>query len=244
MNEADTVAAPPRPPRARCLRCARPLPTCLCAFVRPVDNPLPVLVLQHPREAAQAKGSLPLLHLSLARCRVEVGEAFPAESLARWLAPEGGGRSLLLYPDVPAAPALALHQLSGAVPVAGAGSEPERAAHRDGRANHLPAVSGADRIGQLVVLDATWRKSLKLLLSHPLLLALPRLALGEPGESRYRSLRRAAGPLQRSTLEASCLALAALEAGVETGSAGRYQPLLTAFEQWVARQAAPARREG
>ena len=212
--------------------------------MRPVDNPLPVLVLQHPQEAAQAKGSLPLLRLSLARCRVEVGEAFPAESLARWLAPEGGGRSVLLYPNVPAAPALALHRLGSTGPVAGAGGPLERAGQGQELGDDQPGASGADRIGQLVVLDATWRKSLKLLLSHPLLLALPRLALGEPGESRYRALRRAAGPQQRSTLEACCLALAALEAGIETGSAGRYQPLLTAFEQWVARQAAPGRRAG
>ena len=244
MKEADTVAAPPRPPRVRCPRCIRPLATCLCAFVRPVDNPLPVLVLQHPQEAAQAKGSLPLLRLSLARCRVELGQAFPAEALARWLAPEGGGRSLLLYPDVPAAPALALHRLGCAVPVPGAGRALERTGHGSDLGDDQAGASGADCIGQLVVLDATWRKSLKLLLSHPLLLALPRLALGEPGESRYRALRRAAGPLQRSTLEASCLALAALEAGVETGSAGRYQPVLTGFEQWVARQAAPVRRKG
>lgn len=212
--------------------------------MRPVDNPLPVLVLQHPQEAAQAKGSLPLLRLSLARCRMAVGESFPAEALARWLAPEGGGRSVLLYPDVPAAPALALHRLGSTGPVAGAGGPLERSGHGHDLGDDQAGALGADRIGQLVVLDATWRKSLKLLLSHPLLLALPRLALGEPGESRYRALRRATGPQQRSTLEACCLALAALEAGVETSSAGRYQPVLTAFEQWVARQAAPGRRVG
>jgi DTW domain-containing protein YfiP len=87
--------------RPLCLRCQRPLPACLCAWVRPTANQLPVLVLQHPREAAQAKGSVRLLGLSLQACTVQVGTEFDPAALAAWLGPPGA--SLLLYPDAPGA---------------------------------------------------------------------------------------------------------------------------------------------
>lgn len=88
--------------RPVCPRCHLPLPACLCAWVRPTANWLPLLVLQHPQEAAQAKGSLRLLGLSLSACRVQVGESFDAAALAAWLGPPGS--SWLLYPDAPGAP--------------------------------------------------------------------------------------------------------------------------------------------
>lgn len=66
----------------------------MCAWASPVDNLTPVCVLQHPGEASQAKGTVTLLRLSLARCQVHVGELFePAAlglgTLAHWA---------LLYP--------------------------------------------------------------------------------------------------------------------------------------------------
>ena len=66
------------------------------------------------------------------------------------------------------------------------------------------------RPGRLVVLDATWRKSRRMLHANPRLQVLPRLALNAPPASRYAS-RRAHAPEQRSTLEATLLALALLD---------------------------------
>ena len=100
--------------RARCAQCLRPARTCLCPWLRATDNRLPLLVLQHPLEQHHAKGSLPLLRLSLSQCRVEVGESFDAQLLRAWL----GTGSWLLYPGpgpdaaLPAsAPAMPLRQL-------------------------------------------------------------------------------------------------------------------------------------
>ena len=75
-----------------------------------------------------------------------------------------GRDTRLLYPDVPAAPA--------------------------------PSVPGtsADAPLRLVVLDATWRKSLRMLLEHPALAALPRLSLDAPSPTRYPRARRRMGP--------------------------------------------------
>lgn len=66
------------------------------------------------------------------------------------------------------------------------------------------------RPGRLVVLDATWRKSRRMLHANPRLQALPRIALNAPPACRYTS-RRAHAPEQRSTLEATLRMLAQLD---------------------------------
>ncbi len=159
-------------------------------------------MLQHPQEQRQAKNSVALLRLSLARCEVVVGERFTPETLQALLQ-RPGRQTRLLYPDVPAAPA----------PPA-------------------PAVAPGTPL-RLVVIDATWRKSLRMLLEHPALAALPRVALAEPAPTRYREIRAARRADQVSTLEATVQALALLE-----GPSFDAAPLLDAFGRFVADVAA------
>jgi len=85
---------------------------------------------------------------------------------------------------------------------------------------------------RLVVLDATWRKSRKMLYLNPVLQQLPRLALSAMPASSYR-IRKAHAPDQLSTLEAGAHALGQLE-----GDAARYAPLFAAFDGFVEQQAA------
>ena len=168
-----------------------------------MDNSvLALLLLQHPDEQFEAKGTARLLSLSLSRCTVWVGERFDVGALAQ--ATRGAA---LLYPAT-----------------AGAA-----AARSDGL-----------RPTCLVVIDATWRKSRKMLALNPLLQTLPRLALTAPDSgapSSYAALRPAHQPKQRSTLEASVLALQQMEPAPE-----RFAPLLAAMEGFVAEQL--ARRVG
>ena len=84
----------------------------------------------------------------------------------------------------------------------------------------------------LVVLDATWRKSRKMLHLNPLLQSLPRLALHDVAPSAYR-IRKAHAAHQLSTLEAAALALGRID-----GDPGRYAPLLAAFDGFVQQLAA------
>ncbi|SDE37285.1 DTW domain-containing protein YfiP [Massilia sp. PDC64] len=95
----------------------------------------------------------------------------------------------------------------------------------------LAPVPPPERL-RLVVLDATWRKSRKMLHVNPELQRLPRLALHDVPASTYR-IRKAHAPHQLSTLEAAALALAQME-----GDGDRYRPLLQAFDGFVQQQAA------
>ena len=173
--------------RPVCGHCLRPSRTCICQWVRPTAHAVEVLLLQHPLEVHQAKGSARLLHLSLPHSRIVVGEAFDAPV---W--PVDGKHTLLLYPDTPQDTAPDLQ------------SPPP-----------LPPewLQNPSRL-RLVVLDGTWRKSRKMLYSSPPLQALPRLALRGLPPSHYR-IRKAHLPDQLSTLEATCAALAQLEGDVE-----------------------------
>jgi DTW domain-containing protein YfiP len=170
------------PRRPHCDRCALPLRTCICALAARVDNDIDVLVLQHPAEAREAKGSVRLLSLSLARCQVVVGEAFEPAALLALLGGDVSG-SALLYPSDTGARA--------------AGAE----------ATPLPA-----RPRRLVLLDGTWRQSAGMLRANALLQSLPRWAISPAAPTRYRALRKAPRATHLSTLEAACAALADVEA--------------------------------
>jgi DTW domain-containing protein YfiP len=191
------------PARSLCTVCQRPSRACICRWIAPTANRTDVLLLQHPLEVDNAKNSLRLLELSLARRTVVVGEQFAPAILQQLLdgAEPGEARPVLLYPDTPGMP------LTG------------------------PMVDNSGPL-RLVVLDATWRKSRKMLALNPALQALPRLALRAPPPSRYL-VRKAHRDGQLSTLEAVCHALAQLE-----GDRRGYVPLLEGFDGFVAGQLA------
>lgn len=96
----------------------------------------------------------------------------------------------------------------------------------------VPAALPPPERLRLVLLDATWRKSRKMLYLNPVLQQLPRLALSAMPASNYR-IRKAHAPDQLSTLEAGAHALGQVE-----GDADRYAPLFAAFDGFVGQQAA------
>jgi DTW domain-containing protein YfiP len=196
--------------RLHCATCLRPQGSCICHWMTPVAHQIEVLILQHPLEAANSKGTARLLQLSLSRSRLLVGEVFDASA---WQLPGNTRHNLLLYPDLPSDRG------------AGLPPPPELA----------PGVLQDPSQLRLIVLDGTWRKSRKLLYLNPALQQLPRVSLQDLPASTYR-IRRAHRPHQLSTLEAVCTALAQLE-----GDSRPFQPLLQAFDGFVAQQIAFAR---
>ena len=184
--------------RPLCEGCRRPLSACWCACVRLVENRSPLLILQDPGEAEQAKGTAALLARCLGQAELRVGERFEAPASVEGL--------VLLYPETPGDVTLATP------------------------APWLAGPSSSGRAVTLIALDGTWRRSRRLLHLNPWLQTLPRLALDAPPPSRYR-IRKAQAPLQRSTLEACALALAALD-----GDEARYAPLWDAMDDFVALQ--------
>ncbi|MDB5318304.1 MAG: hypothetical protein JWO24_4148 [Rhodospirillales bacterium] len=214
------MTQPSKPVRRVCDRCLRPQRTCICHLATRIDHAVEVMILQHPLEVSNAKGSARLLHLSLQRSRLIVGETFAEEQLRELLfQPSPDARSLrqpvLLYPgtaeDEPMDADATMRTLTDALRID-------------------PCILAPEAL-RLIVIDGTWRKSRKMLFLNPLLRELPRLALRDTPLSQYRihGIRRAHAPNQLSTLEATAFALMRLEQQPE-----KFQPLLTAFNGFVA----------
>ena len=191
--------------RPTCPQCLRPQSTCICRWITPTSHTTEVLILQHPLEEHEAKNSARLLHLSLPGSRLVVGETFDDAALrALQTKPK---YNVLLYPPT---------QHDG------------HAVHAALDPNQLEDLSQV----RLVVLDATWRKSRKMLHLSTALQQLPRLSLTDVPASDY-AIRKAHKPGQLSTLEATCAALAQLES-----DPAKFAPLLQAFKGFVAQQMA------
>ena len=194
----------PKPKRPTCTTCLRAESACICHWITPIHSQASLLILQHPLEVGNAKNSARLLHLSVTGSTMTIGETFAPGELDTLLHADAR-IPVLLYPDTPGD--------------AGLPAPPS-----------FPALPASAL--RLVVLDATWRKSRKMLYLNPLLQQLPRLALTDVAPSGYR-IRKAHAPHQLSSLEAAAQALAQLE-----GDAARYAPLRQAFDGFVEQQAA------
>lgn len=168
--------------RPTCATCLRPQSNCICARVTATVCNVEVLILQHPLEMNQAKGTARLLHLSLSNSSLITGEVFDTSLF------HSPKHSILLYPETRPDLSLGLFEPPVLDP------------------NWLTNPAQL----RLVVLDGTWRKSRKMLYLNPMLQRMPRLALADIPVSRY-SIRKAHKAYQLSTLEATCAALAQLE---------------------------------
>jgi DTW domain-containing protein len=193
--------------RPICSICDRPLNSCLCPFVAKVNNIAALVILQHPLEAKEAKNTGRLLHLCLQNSRIFTGETFAEDFFAQLQLP--GIQDVLLYPDTPDEKSLGL-------------TSPPRLDLSVCAARAMPV--------RLWVLDATWRKSRKMLYLNRHLQRLPRLSLHNCPPSIYK-IRKAHSENQLSTLEASCYALSELEQ-----NAVDYSPALGAFARFIAQR--------
>lgn len=187
--------------RALCPLCKRHQNVCVCAFITPVDNSVEIGILQHPQECRQVKGSALIAQLSLTHCQTWVGEDFNAESeLLKWLA---SGEVFLLYPPEEGSEALYL-----------SAEELKNQSQQAGCRQPL----------KILVIDATWKKSYKMLQLNPWLRQLRRLAIAPDSPSIYR-IRKQKSSGCLSTLEAIYSVLSQLEDETE-----KFRPLLQAFD--------------
>lgn len=187
--------------RAHCPTCNQVLARCFCDHLARLENISPILILQHPQEVKHAKNTAGFLHQSLAHSQLLIGETFDSELLTQALYKDSL-TPILLYPPTTEADSLGIE--------------------------HPPEFKQtlAARDYRLVILDATWRKSRKMLYLNKALHGLPRLGLTDTPLSLYR-IRKADSENQLSTLEASCYALAQL--APETNIA----PILSAFTSYI-----------
>lgn len=190
--------------RELCGRCERPLSVCLCEGLECHPAPVDIVLLQTPSERKHPLNTGRLVKLGVDGCRVIVGEDFSASKELDDLLDKARDRAWLLYPGE--------HSVSPQTLVA---QEKQQSSSK-------AAVKAV-----VIVLDATWRKSRKMLHLCPRLQTLPRVSLPESSVSRYR-IRKVPGDGFISTVEATVALLA------ETGHLPEAcQQMLDAFERMV-----------
>jgi DTW domain-containing protein YfiP len=182
--------------------------------VQRIHNLVSLVILQHPQEVYEAKNSAGLLNMCLENSQIHVSETFSDNFFEQFHA--GSYYDLLLYPYTPEEKSLGIAQ-APAIDLE--------------RLNIGDNLAKLGRI-RLWVIDATWRKSRKMLYLNSALQAMPRLNLNDCPPSIYK-IRKAHSENQLSTLEASCYALRQLEQNTVD-----YTPVINAFAAFIAEQQA------
>lgn len=190
--------------RVLCPTCQRPEKACICAFAVSIDNHINVIVLQHPSEVKQSKGTVSLLQQSLSNCQVIVGESFNQCQLLTERLSQYGDNVVLLYPSEQA---LALDFSSSNIS--------KKSAEKD--------ISPLSEVKCIIILDGTWKKAYRMFMLNTFLHQLKHVALPEGISSLYQ-IRKTKKENALSSLEACCHALARLE-----NAPDKYQKLLSRF---------------
>jgi DTW domain-containing protein YfiP len=186
-----------------CEECWKDKRICICAQMTPANNKIQVLVLQHPREAANPWGTARLTSLGLKNSVHRVGLSWRTLSVALasgkqkhdpkdWAVLFLGTRASA--PSVP--------QKNGVTLVRKVGKEEVVVPHKN--------------LKGIVLLDGNWKQSKTLWWRNAWLLKLNRLLLQTPRVSRYGEIRRQPRKGCLSTIEAAseCLSLLGESEGV------------------------------
>jgi len=167
--------------RAFCYQCRRAKVACLCGCIEKQPNDIKIIVLQHPDEVNNPKGTGIIAELGLQQYYKWVAEDFAQhKELIRFIA-ENAAQTAVLYPT------------EGANEI-----------------SECSSTSDLINIKNLIVIDGTWRKAKKIWELQPLLETLRCLRLTSEQISNYR-IRKVPKDGYLSTIESVVFALRALE---------------------------------
>src|SRR3954462_8691399 len=180
-----------------CPRCLKPLPLCICDSIRPIENRISVLILQHPQEQDRALGTARLTALHFKHAVLKIGLSWPSLSKALGRPVADPLRWAVLYLGSAKVAALDSDRDIVAINRKGEIEDNQRAILKD--------------IEGIVLLDGTWSQAKALWWRNPWMLKCQRVILGPRHPSRYGQLRREPRRDGLSTIEAAGLLIGALE---------------------------------
>ncbi|MES2625239.1 MAG: tRNA-uridine aminocarboxypropyltransferase [Pseudomonadota bacterium] len=187
--------------RESCNRCQRPLPVCLCSS-------LPVSAIDNHWP------------LHILQHQQEKGHAINTAQIAVLGLAQCQLHTVTDAPVEDTLPAAVLAELSNAVLIYPGSDSRDVAQITSQELAYRP----------LLLLDASWRKSRRMLFASPWLQTLPRISFALTSPSRYRIRKE---PLANycSSLEALCVVLGSLEKNF-----AKYAPLLTTMDVMIEQQ--------
>ena len=224
--------------RKQCAACERPVSMCYCAILPSLPHRWGVHIFQDRREAAHPLGTARPAVRALQHATIQTLDLARVDDYQNvmddWLA-RFGSQAALIYPGPNAQPVSALAALnaksSNDVTLSTEAAPQEAAAPPTTTAPLKAEVQRPPNgPGVLVFIDATWRRSRRILHTWPALADLPRYQLENVPPSRYR-IRKAPHGEALSTLEAVAATLQALEPAAFDAA-----PLLQLMDAIIERQ--------
>jgi len=180
-----------------CPHCQKPMPLCVCASIKPIENRLGVLILQHPQEQDRALGTARLTAMHFAKAVLKIGLSWPSLSKALGRTVADPSRWAVLYLGSAKATDLDTTEEVVAINRKGEIAESQRAI--------LRGIEG------VVLLDGTWSQAKALWWRNAWMLKCQRVILAPTRPSRYGKLRREPRRDGLSTIEAAAMLLGSLE---------------------------------
>jgi DTW domain-containing protein len=191
------VDTPKRLGEARCSRCWREIPACICSRISASSPKTRILILQHPREATNPLGTARLLSLSVPNAVHRVGLSWPSLSAALGEKVDNQQWGVLYVGTLKSIKALPPELPLGVLTRGGEWVEPKN-------------------LRGLVILDGNWKQSKTLWWRNPWLLRLNRVVLNPKQSSSYSPLRKQPRKQCLSTIEAAAECFENLEPESET----------------------------
>lgn len=171
--------------RPYCNVCQRPQVSCICHLIHPTKNDIHVVILQHPSEVKQSKGTVTLLSQSLSSCQVIIAEDVSQHQEFLAVLAQYQGHIALLYP-----------------------SEKAEMIVKNSE------VKADEIIKCIILLDGTWKKAFRIYMINEVLHHLPHRILPENIHGQYQ-IRKTKKQGALSSLEACCYGLALMENNTE-----------------------------
>ena len=187
------------------MRCFRPLENCLCKYTKEIDTGIKFVFLMHPKEAKrQRTGTGNLAHISLKDSEIIVGLDFAKNQRLCQLLADPQYYPVMMYPG-----------------------EEAWTARKEGLKETL-----AGRTLLVLILDATWFCSRKMIEHNPFLLDLPRISFyGE-----YRSIftfKHEPRPEYISTIESCYYFIKEMQENSLISKDIEPEPLMNVFKEMI-----------
>jgi len=196
QSETDTgTAATAAIPE--CPRCQKPLALCVCDCIKPIENRVSLLILQHPQEQDRTLGTARLTAMHLTNAVLKIGLSWPSLSKALGRTVADPSRWAVLY--LGSAKVTDLDAKSDIVAINRKGEI------EDNQRGILKGIEG------IVLLDGTWSQAKALWWRNAWMLKCQRVILGPSRPSRYGKLRREPRRDGLSTIEAAAMMLSSVE---------------------------------
>jgi DTW domain-containing protein YfiP len=202
-----------------CPDCHKPLPLCICDSIKPIENRISLLLLQHPQEQDRALGTARLTALHFKNAVLKIGLSWPSLSKALGRPVHDPQRWAVLY--------------LGSAKVADLDTDRDVVAiNRKGEVEDNQRAILKDIEG-IVLLDGTWSQAKALWWRNAWMLKCQRVILGPKQPSRYGKLRKEPRRDGLSTIEAAAMLLAALEKrpDIEATLNGSFERMLAKYRE-------------